>query len=52
MDNNLIPQHKRLAMGLPVNNAPAGSNYNTVNKVGKDGKQAKITPKVEKPRSK
>jgi len=26
MDNSLIPQHKRLAMGLPVNNEPAGKN--------------------------
>ena len=26
MDNSLLPQHKRLAMGLPVNNEPAGKN--------------------------
>jgi len=26
MDNNLLPQHKRLAMGLEVNNAPAGKS--------------------------
>jgi len=26
MDNSLIPQHKRLAMGLEVNNAPTGKN--------------------------
>jgi hypothetical protein len=28
MDNSLLPQHKRLAMGLPVNDAPAGSSKN------------------------
>ena len=26
MDNSLLPQHKRLAMGLAVNNAPEGKN--------------------------
>lgn len=26
MDEKLIPQHKRLAMGLAVNNAPEGRN--------------------------
>ena len=26
MDNALLPQHKRLAMGLAVNNEPAGKN--------------------------
>ena len=26
MDNSLLPQHKRLAMGLAVNNEPAGKN--------------------------
>lgn len=26
MSDNLIPQHKRLAMGLAVNNEPAGKN--------------------------
>jgi hypothetical protein len=26
MDNSLLPQHKRLAMGLEVNNTPAGKN--------------------------
>jgi hypothetical protein len=25
MDNNLLPQHKRLAMGLPVNEMPKGT---------------------------
>lgn len=25
MDNNLLPQHKRLAMGLSVNKEPAGA---------------------------
>jgi hypothetical protein len=28
MDTNLLPQHKRLAMGLPVNNPPAGASKN------------------------
>jgi len=28
MDSSLLPQHKRLAMGLPVNDAPAGSSKN------------------------
>lgn len=31
MDNELISQHKRLAMGLPVNNEPSGANKNMVN---------------------
>ncbi|NDB69798.1 MAG: hypothetical protein EB015_17705 [Methylocystaceae bacterium] len=31
MDNELISQHKRLAMGLPVNNEPAGASKNMVN---------------------
>ena len=31
MDNELISQHKRLAMGLPANNEPAGANKNMVN---------------------
>ena len=26
MDNSLLPQHKRLAMGLEVNNTPADKN--------------------------
>jgi hypothetical protein len=26
MDKNLLPQHKRLAMGLSVNNEPAGAS--------------------------
>ena len=26
MDNSLLPQHKRLAMGMAVNNAPEGPN--------------------------
>ena len=26
MDNSLLPQHKRLAMGMAVNNAPEGKN--------------------------
>jgi len=26
MDNALLPQHKRLAMGMAVNNAPEGPN--------------------------
>ena len=28
MDNSLLPQHKRLAMGLAVNNEPAGASKN------------------------
>lgn len=28
MDTNLLPQHKRLAMGLPVNNEPVGASKN------------------------
>lgn len=31
MDNSLISQHKRLAMGLPVNEEPAGASKNMVN---------------------
>lgn len=31
MDNSLLPQHKRLAMGLPVNNEPAGASKNMTN---------------------
>jgi len=26
MDNSLLPQHKRLAMGMAVNNTPEGKN--------------------------
>ena len=26
MDNSLLPQHKRLALGMAVNNAPEGKN--------------------------
>lgn len=26
MENSLLPQHKRLAMGMSVNNAPEGKN--------------------------
>lgn len=26
MDDSLLPQHKRLAMGMAVNNEPAGPN--------------------------
>jgi hypothetical protein len=31
MDNSLLPQHKRLAMGLPVNNEPEGASKNMTN---------------------
>ena len=31
MDNSLLPQHKRLAMGMAVNNEPAGASKNMVN---------------------
>ena len=29
MDNSLLPQHKRLAMGMAVNNAPEGALFVT-----------------------
>jgi hypothetical protein len=31
MDNSLLPQHKRLAMGMAVNNAPEGASKNMTN---------------------
>ena len=31
MDNALLPQHKRLAMGMAVNNEPSGASANMVN---------------------
>lgn len=31
MDESLLPQHKRLAMGLSVNNEPSGAGKNMVN---------------------
>lgn len=31
MDNSLISQHKRMAMGMAVNNEPAGASKNMVN---------------------
>jgi len=38
MDNSLLPQHKRLAMGMPVNNEPAGASKNMVNDMVKPHK--------------
>jgi hypothetical protein len=38
MDNSLIPQHKRLAMGLPVNDEPAGASKNMTNDMVKPHK--------------
>ena len=31
MDNSLLPQHKRLAMGMAVNNEPSGASKNMTN---------------------
>ena len=31
MDDSLLPQHKRLAMGMAVNNEPSGAGKNMVN---------------------
>jgi uncharacterized protein (DUF2141 family) len=31
MDNSLLPQHKRLAMGMTVNNEPSGASKNMTN---------------------
>jgi hypothetical protein len=41
MSNDLIPQHKRLAMGLPVNNPPAGSGKKMVDMGTKTAANAK-----------
>jgi len=38
MDNSLLPQHKRLAMGLEVNNEPAGASKNMTNDMVKPHK--------------
>lgn len=38
MDNSLLPQHKRLAMGLPVNQEPAGASKNMTNDMVKPHK--------------
>jgi len=38
MDNSLLPQHKRLAMGLAVNNAPEGASKNMTNDMVKPHK--------------
>jgi hypothetical protein len=38
MDNSLLPQHKRLAMGMPVNNEPAGASKNMTNDMVKPHK--------------
>lgn len=31
MEDSLLPQHKRLAMGMAVNNEPSGASANMVN---------------------
>lgn len=38
MDDSLLPQHKRLAMGLSVNNEPAGASKNMTNDMVKPHK--------------
>ena len=38
MDYSLLPQHKRLAMGLEVNNEPAGASKNMTNDMVKPHK--------------
>jgi hypothetical protein len=38
MDESLLPQHKRLAMGMAVNNEPAGASKNMVNDMVKPHK--------------
>lgn len=45
MDAKLLPQHKRLAMGLPVN-----TPVSTTSTVIADNKKAANPPKVERPR--
>lgn len=38
MDESLLPQHKRLAMGMSVNNEPSGAGKNMVNDMVKPHK--------------
>jgi hypothetical protein len=53
MDSQFIRQHKRMAMGMPVNNEPTGSGKNMVNDMvtphAPYGIHKNITPKNDSP---